>query len=452
MQNAPLAIRPILRENNFPLMNNPGRVRSANAKNLCRVKIVTAALVGVAVSAAPAIASASGEPSPGEHTSADSGLYVKVQLAHPLKLSRLKTGDEVDGSLLRDVYSSDRQLFAAGSRVRLTVDHLEKRPRIPNDHWPGVVRLFTPRRQKYPVFKTASVTQGQTERSLAVSLISVSRVREVHAQAKKARPGQPDEKPGAVETSGGSKGKIVAPTVVLEASIEDSAQASDQSAAGTGWPGASGPQTLPIGTRFKILLLGEVSASKSKPGDVVRARLLEPVMLNSQLAVPAGTLLDGRVVHRTPPRWLSRSGSLYLAFTEITLPQGNRFPITASVAGAELDQRSHTRIDSEGQLHGERPGKAWMAINIGVTAGLAKEADDSVQLVIEAIVSTATDASTAGTARIVSSCVSGLYMATRRGRDVVLPRFTEIDISLDRPLSLGGSSRPIASSSAVGEQ
>jgi hypothetical protein len=44
-----------------------------------------------------------------------------------------------------------------------------------------------------------------------------------------------------------------------------------------------------------------------------------------------------------------------------------------------------------------------MLINIGVTAGIAKEVDDGAQLVIEAIVSTATDASTAGTARIVAT-------------------------------------------------
>jgi hypothetical protein len=89
-----------------------------------------------------------------------------------------------------------------------------------------------------------------------------------------------------------------------------------------------------------------------------------------------------------------------------------------------------------------------MAINLGMTAGISKEVDDGVQLVIETIVSTATDASTAGTARIISGCVSGLYMATRRGRDVVLPRFTEMDISFDRPVSLNTAAviRPSAAS------
>ncbi|MGA8763544.1 MAG: hypothetical protein WB562_11825, partial [Candidatus Sulfotelmatobacter sp.] len=205
-------------------------------------------------------------------------------------------------------------------------------------------------------------------------------------------------------------------------------------------PGAALPSyslgTLPAGTRCRILLLGDISASKSKPDDLVQTRLLEPVLLDSHVVLPAGSVFEGKIVKKTPPRWLSRAGSLYLTFTALTLPGGNRVPIAATLAGAELDRESHTKIDKEGGLRGERPGKAWMAINIGVAAGLAKEADDAFQLVFEAIVDTATDASTAGTARIIAAAASGVYMITRHGRDVVLPRFTEMEISLDRPLSV----------------
>jgi hypothetical protein len=182
---------------------------------------------------------------------------------------------------------------------------------------------------------------------------------------------------------------------------------------------------------------------------LVQARLLEPVFLNSRLVLPAGTLFEGKVVKKTPPRWGSRAGSLALTFTGLTLPGGNAIPVAASLAGAELDRRSHTKIDSEGQLRGERPGMAWMAINMGVTAGLTKEVDDATQLIVEAIVSTATDASTAGAARIVSSCISGIYMVSRHGRDVVLPRFTEMDIALDRPLSVTRSVASAASTAVV---
>jgi hypothetical protein len=58
------------------------------------------------------------------------------------------------------------------------------------------------------------------------------------------------------------------------------------------------------------------------------------------------------------------------------------------------------------------------------------------QLIIEAIVSTATDASTAGVARIVGTCASIAFMLTRHGRDIVVQKFTERTIILDRPLTL----------------
>ncbi len=81
-----------------------------------------------------------------------------------------------------------------------------------------------------------------------------------------------------------------------------------------------------------------------------------------------------------------------------------------------------------------------MAINIGVAAGIAKEADDTFQLIFEAIVSTATDASTAARRRLSRLCLRHLP-GNAQGRDVVVPRFTEMDISLDRPLAVSGKLR-----------
>jgi hypothetical protein len=424
-------------------------------------KAVSAGLLAAAVSVGSVVCSAAEKPAADAQNppSPNSSLYLKVQLHNPLKLSKLKAGDLVEGNLARDVYSSDRELFPAGSHVRMAVDHMEKRRRTPNDHWPWVVKAFTPRHEQYPVFKTATVSAGSHESGLQVSLISISRKREVYAQAKKKKSGQADNESSNVEVSksggGYGSGKLAAPMMVLEAFSMEGEKPSSASAEATSSsgpqsvPDLSGLETLPAGTACKILLLGDVSASKSRPGDLVQARLLEPVFLDSRVVLPAGSLFEGKVVKRTPPRWGSRAGSLSLTFTGLTLPGGNLIPIAASLAGAELDRRSHTKIDAEGQLRGERPGKAWMAINIGVTAGLAKEVDDATQVIVEAIISTATDASTAGTARIVSSCISGIYMVTRHGRDVVLPRFTEMDIALDRPLSVTRNAEAAASVALV---
>lgn len=93
-------------------------------------------------------------------------------------------------------------------------------------------------------------------------------------------------------------------------------------------------------------------------------------------------------------------------------------------------------MDSEGGLSGGSPGKAHLLINLGVTGGIAKLTDDSFQLIAEALISTATDVSTAGSARLVAAAFSGLYLITRHGRDVIMPKYTEMNITFDQPLSL----------------
>jgi hypothetical protein len=361
---------------------------------------------------------------------AASELYIKMQLSSAPKFARLKPGDVVDGSLSRDVYSGNQKVLAAGSAIRLTVDHLEKRKRPANDHWPWIVQAFTPRRISYPVFKSATVVTEQGVYPLNVSLVSSSRMREVRAEKGKHNLASEGEMATTRTVN-----KHPQFTMILQAE-NTAALAPAKSPIGREIVESDAElrEPIPAGTHCRVLLLTGVSASKSRVGDDVAARLLDPLFLNSKLVLPAGTMFRGKVSQQSLPRRLSRAGSLRLIFTELTLPQGIPMLITASLAGAELDEKSHTRMDSEGQLHGEHPGKAWMAINLGTSAGIAKGVDDGAQLLIEALISTATDVSTAGTTRIVSSCVSGVYMATRHGRDVILPRFTEMEVSIDRPV------------------
>lgn len=402
------------------------------------------AVCGSAYAQSSPSASAGDALNPQPDLALQSSVYVKVRLAKTVKVSALKPGDVIEGKLAQDVYSGDRELFPADSSVRLTVDKLGRRRRVSNDHWPWVVQAFTPRHENYPTFQSAAVSLSDgKEVPLRVSLISINRETEVRAQTKKAKhpaanpAAQPGDESATQAESANTGPRESGPFVTLEA--VNPAETMGPSGEGSSGLALPGPVTLASGTRAKIVLLGGVSASKSHPGDSFQARLVEPVRLDSRVVLPEGTLVGGKVVKSTPPRILSRAGSLLLSFTDLTLPGRAGIPALASVTAVELDQRSRTKVDPEGKLHGDRPGKAWMAINLAVTAGIAKEVDDGTQLIIEAIVSTATDASTAGTARIVAACASGLFILTRHGRDVVLPRFTEMNISFDRPVSVPGS-------------
>lgn len=394
--------------------------------------------------AASLVCAAQNQPSQTVTVAPDSSLYVKLQLDRSVKVSALKPGEVIEGTLSQDVYSGDRRLFPVGSPIRLTVGELERRRRVPNDRWPWVIKVFTPRHENYPSFHSASLSLvSGAEIPLRVSLISIGPRVEVHP-----KPGKPAAGQSAVqaETAGlepphAQPGKkATGPIVTLEAAgltaRELAAATSDTAVSSSALP--PGPVTLATGTQAKIILLSSISAGKSRAGDSFQARLVEPVRLGSSVVLPEGSVFEGKVVRSTQPRWLSRAGSLHLAFTALTLPGGGGAPLAASVTGAEVDQGSHATMDAEGGLRGGRPGKAWMLANIGVTAGIGKVADDGAQLLIEALVSTATDASTAGAARIVSASASGLFMITRRGRDVILPRFTEMEITFDRPVVVPG--------------
>src|SRR5947209_4722143 len=89
--------------------------------------------------------------------SVDENFYIKVQLAKSVRIRSLHVGDTVEGTLARDVYSAQGQLFTTGSRVQLSVARTERRRKLPNDHWPWIVKLVTPHHENFPVFQDARV-------------------------------------------------------------------------------------------------------------------------------------------------------------------------------------------------------------------------------------------------------------------------------------------------------
>ena len=385
-------------------------------------------------------------------TSNEFPLFVKVQLDSSVKLSSLKAGESVEGELTRDVYSPENRAFASGSHIRLTVGRVERKHKTPSEKWPWIAKIFLPHHENSPVFNEAAISMPDgTKSAIQASLLSSNRMKEVRVGPSRTG-GKKSENTASinVNTNGTESEKYASPphgpVLFLEAY-----RTSGGPLESSGWvhPSSSGSWILPAGTTCRVLLLEGISASKSHIGDEVHARLLEPIMFDSQVVIPAGSLFEGRVMKAIPPRRPSRAGALTIAFDSVRLPEGHRIPISASLASVSVNAGSPVKMDREGRLHGSRPGALWMLINGGVAGGIAKEVDDGTQLIVEAIISTATDVSTAGTARIAGSVVSAAFMLTRKGHDVILPIHTEMAITLNRPLTF---SAPVARISSSDEQ
>ena len=97
---------------------------------------------------------------------------------------------------------------------------MEKRRRVPDDHWPWVVKAFTPRHQNYPVFKTATVSGERRKHAAGFADFHQPKARGVMHRPRRRKRDSPRKGSVEVSQSGGLYGpaKLATPMMVLEAS------------------------------------------------------------------------------------------------------------------------------------------------------------------------------------------------------------------------------------------
>jgi hypothetical protein len=371
-------------------------------------------------------------------------LVIWIAMEGHTQLNKIAPGATLEGKLTRSVYWRNAEVFPRGSTVRLVVDQIESRKKAyAADDRPFVIHLFAPRRSVVARFRSVNVLMaGGAEVPLRAKFIALSQRAELGVQT--AKPAAKAGNSAAGEARHAPKQQKTVSPWVLTLQVEPE---------GTTFPALAGvradggapaacpePCTIPGGTRMPLVLLKGLSACKDHQGHSFQAVLLEPVLVGSTLAIPQGSILQGVMAKRIPPRRLYRPGSLNLLFTHMALPIGVSTAIVASPVAAEVDKGTHMTMDAEGGIHAQNPGKARFLLDFGVTGGISKVSDDTTQLIIEAISSIATDASTAGVARFAAMGASAIFLLTRHGRDVILPPYTEMDVSLSRGVSLESDS------------
>ncbi|MCC6361925.1 MAG: hypothetical protein IT165_00280 [Bryobacterales bacterium] len=201
-------------------------------------------------------------------------------------------------------------------------------------------------------------------------------------------------------------------------------------------------ETVPAGASLRVMLLSPLSASGNANGDTVRARLLQPLLVDGRVALPEGTELEASLVRRKPPRSFSRSGSFGLNFRKAIAQGGLTWDISADLSGA-VASRGGVHIDPEGTLSGGSRSKKRAAIDLGVAYVAGKIVDDLVEEGIKAIWTTASSGTVAGAARWVGIGSGAFLFFLQQGRDVYLPQYSELTVTLNRPLLIGApSSKP----------
>jgi len=135
--------------------------------------------------------------------------------------------------------------------------------------------------------------------------------------------------------------------------------------------------TVPADTEVSVQMLSGIHTQVNRVDDLVTARLLQPVYVNGKVALPAGSVLDGRITLIRTSGHLHRPAELGLRFERIVLPGGEAEPIAAILSALDKPRPLKLRLDSEGHLVGTR-AFSWKSVFGGMAAfgglGIAKAA------------------------------------------------------------------------------
>ena len=331
-------------------------------------------------------------------------------------------GSKLEGRLSLPLYAGEEMVAPSDSVVRITVNSAEK-IREPLGFWRkngrAIARAFNPLETNHPA-------EYHVELGAADLLTPWGEVRPLEVRVLRASSGvmvQP--KSGSLKSAGTERGKGKAGNILLMA------WSRERSSSGTAGHGLAAVNAASEHRSGRAYMLTGLRASTNRQGDTFRAQLAEPVRIGGRLFAP-GTAVEGTVVHRVPPRMLSRAGRLDLRVDRIVPTEGEPLRVGGSLSAAEADAQSRFALDEEGTLHGRKPGMLNGLVDIGYAYFVGKVSDDIAETPIRAIGAAMSDAAVASAARYVGLGSSLVFLITRHGRDVYIPQYSLIEIDFGR--------------------
>jgi hypothetical protein len=207
-------------------------------------------------------------------------------------------------------------------------------------------------------------------------------------------------------------------------------------------------------TTLHARLASEVSSATAKHGTLIEAVLTEPVFnAQHQLLLPASSRIVGEVTRAKPAGKLHRNGELRVVFEKIETPRGQTQAMHGSLEGVEVDSAANMKLDSEGGARTSDSKTRYLSTGLSILAlaaavhpesdsgapdGLADPGERGIAggsgfKLVGAIVSLTTDSKTFSSALGFYGAGMSVYSHfLSRGKDVVFPKDTPVEITFER--------------------
>jgi hypothetical protein len=166
-------------------------------------------------------------------------------------------------------------------------------------------------------------------------------------------------------------------TPAATAPTNNSGQAKEVSAAPAGATMQEAPDpnaaVIPAGTKIPLLLKQAISTKNAREGDAVYAETAFPFVMNDRILVPAGTYIQGKIMHTEHAGRSVKRAEILIHFTSMIYSSGYTVMLPASVEntpGAD----SNSVKDKEGTIQadkdtGKRIEDAAKGAAVGGTVG-----------------------------------------------------------------------------------
>lgn len=125
--------------------------------------------------------------------------------------------------------------------------------------------------------------------------------------------------------------------------------------------------TLPQTQYFRLRMNQTLNSGTSRVGDRFRATVVTPVYASGVEVVPAGSIVEGRVIAVSPARTRGREGQIAVQFDSVVVPDGTSHQLDGALT--ELQDTRAGKVDAENEVTGNSSDKRNVAYVGGGTVG-----------------------------------------------------------------------------------
>ncbi len=165
---------------------------------------------------------------------------------------------------------------------------------------------------------------------------------------------------------------------------------------------------VPDGTTLDVRLETSLNSGKVQVGQSFTAEVIEPVMIQDRVAIPAGSTLHGRVESVKAAKRGAGNASMTLVFTSLELPGGYSTEVTASLSRQSASKKKRNAAI----IGGSAAGGALLGRVLGK------------------------DTKGAVVGSIVGGAVGTGVVLAKEGEQVNLPEGTEMSVQLEQGIKV----------------